>query len=78
MVRDPSAYSARDEIIERSEDELSAALSIVYRAIDDLRKQRGDMTSSAIDDAIAGLQDTAADLRGAKQSLDLLYHGVAA
>jgi hypothetical protein len=75
MVRDPSAYSARDEMIESAEDEYDAALGALDIATAFLRKQRGDLTDSAINDAINGLRDIASELRGAKNALAEIYHG---
>jgi hypothetical protein len=75
MVRDPSAYSARDEMIESAEDELDAALGALDIATVFLNKQRGDLTDSAISDAINGLKDIASELLGAKNALAEIYHG---
>jgi len=75
MVRDPSAYTARDEMIEAAEEEYDTAVSHVERAILDMEKQRGDLTGNAITDAINGLKDIASDLRGAKNGLAEIYHG---
>lgn len=75
MVRDPSAHTARDEMIEAAEDELDAALGALEIATVFLNKQRGDLTDNAISDAINGLKDIASDLRGAKNGLAEIYHG---
>ena len=75
MVRDPSAYTARDEMIEAAEDELDAALGALDIATAFLMKQRGDLTDNAITDAINGMKDIASDLRGAKNGLAEIYHG---
>jgi hypothetical protein len=75
MVRDPSAYTARYEMIEAAEDELDAALGALEIATVFLNKQRGDLTDNAITDAINGLKNIASDLRGAKNELAEIYHG---
>jgi hypothetical protein len=75
MVRDPSAYSARDRMIEAAEAEYDTSVGHVERAISDMEKQRGDLTDNAISDAINGLKDIASDLRGAKNGLAEIYHG---
>lgn len=75
MTRDPSAYTARDEMIEAAEDEYDAALGALDIAKAFLMKQRGDLTSDRIDDAINGLRDIASELRGAKNALAEIYHG---
>jgi len=73
MTRDPSAYSARDEMIESAEDELDASLGALEIATAFLSKQRGDLADSAINDAINGLRDIASELRGAKNALAEIY-----
>ena len=75
MVSDPSAHTARDEMIEAAEDELDASLGALEIATVFLSKQRGDLTDNAISDAINGLKDIASDLRWAKNGLAEIYHG---